>query len=110
MKLTFLQTVQNIASHLEYDSDLTTFRLICRSTNNAVDGDSSSFWRRRFLSYYEPTRAKPTGRRLIDNNKYKVAYQKRRMHIKRGTNFTFGNTKEEIACLETLRDLALGEC
>jgi hypothetical protein len=39
-----IETVQHIGSFLTYDSDLCRFRLICRSTLDAVDADNCSFW------------------------------------------------------------------
>lgn len=39
-----IETVQHIGSFLTYDSDLCHFRLICRSTLDAVDADNCSFW------------------------------------------------------------------
>lgn len=48
-----IETVQHIASQSTYDSDLCNFRLICRSTHDAVDADNCSFWRRRFLDLFE---------------------------------------------------------
>ncbi len=48
-----IETVQHIGSFCTYDSDLCHFRLICRSTLDAVDADNCSFWRRRFLDTFE---------------------------------------------------------
>ena len=98
-----IETNQNIASFLDYDSDICKYRLICRSTLNAVDADNCSFWRRGFLACFE----KPT--KSMDNVAYKKAYQRRRGVLKCGAAFQTGEKKREWDCLEVLRDLVIGE-
>ena len=102
--LIFFQTTQHIASYLEYDSDVCNFRLICRSTLDAVEGDKFTFWRRRFLTCFETPRWPPSGNIL-----YRDAYQKRRRLLKNGAAFTTGESQREIDCLELLKSLAVGE-
>ena len=48
-----IETVQHIASFLDYDSDLCNFKYISSGAKDAVDADNQSFWRRRFLQYFE---------------------------------------------------------
>ena len=97
-----LETIQNIASCVDYDSELCNFRLICRSTLDAVDADNCSFWRRRFLGCFE----KPTT--VLDNVAFKKAYQKHKGVLKCGAVFVKGDGKRERECLEVVRDLVLG--
>ena len=101
-----IEVTQHIASHLDYDSDLCAFRLICRSTLDAVDADNCSFWRRRFLDVFESSAALTT---LRNNVAFKKAYQKRRGCLKNGASFRTGESKRERECLEVLRDLVVGE-
>ena len=101
-----IEVTQHIASYLDYDSDLCSFRLICRSTLDAVDADNCSFWRRRFLDVFETSTTLTTGK---NNVAFKKAYQKRRGCLKNGASFRSGDTKRERECLEVLRDLVVGE-
>jgi hypothetical protein len=101
-----IEVTQHIATYLDYDSDLCAFRLICRSTLDAVVADNCSFWRRRFLDVFETSNALTTGR---NNVAFKKAYQKRRGCLKNGASFRTGETKRERECLEVLRDLVVGE-
>ena len=98
-----IETNQHIASHIENDSDICNFRLICRSTLDAVDADNCSFWRRKFLSCFE----KPV--KTMSNFEFKRTYQKRRGVLKCGALFYLGDTKREKECLEVVRDLICGE-
>jgi hypothetical protein len=100
-----IEIAQRIALEIEYDSDLCNFRLVCRSTHDAVDGDFDSFWRKRFLSIYERPAADWKG--AEGNRQYKAAYQWRRCILKntRKEAFKLGNGAMEKRCLEVLRDL-----
>jgi hypothetical protein len=51
-----IETVQLIASFLDYDSDLCNFKYISQGARDAVDADNQSFWRRRFLQYFEASK------------------------------------------------------
>ena len=51
-----IETIQHIASFLEYDSDLCNFKYISQGARDAVDADNHSFWRRRFLQYFEASK------------------------------------------------------
>jgi hypothetical protein len=101
-----IEVTQHIAAYLDYDSDLCAFRLICRSTLDAVDADNCSFWRRRFLGVFETSTTLTT---LRNNVAFKKAYQKRRGCLKNGASFRTGETKRERECLEVVRDLVVGE-
>lgn len=101
-----IEVTQHIASYLDYDSDLCTFRLVCHSTLDAVDADNCSFWRRRFQDVFESSTVLSMGR---NNVAFKKAYQKRRGCLKNGASFRTGETKRERECLEVLRDLVVGE-
>ena len=103
--LTPSQTNQHIASFLDCDLDICRFCRICQSTYNAVDADNCSFWRRRFLEYFE----KPGRKTYPTNATYKFQYQRRKLVFKFGATFKAGETKREIECLEVLRDLICGE-
>ena len=94
---------QRIAHHIEADQDLCAFRVVCKATRDAIDGDNLSFWRRRFLGTFE----KATGYK--SNKAYKEAYQKRKKAMKFGADFKRGSSRREKACLEVLRDLILGK-
>ena len=86
---------------------------MCRSTLDAVDADNCSFWRRRFLDYFEkPTTGvsfEANTNAAWNNVAYKKAYQKRRSALKNGAKFAVGASKRETECLEVLRDLVVGE-
>ncbi|OCL01286.1 hypothetical protein AOQ84DRAFT_404160 [Glonium stellatum] len=92
---------KEIVGHLERDHDICAFRLVCRNTNYAVDGDGMSFWRYRFRQYYA------LGSAAISNTRLKRAYQKRRRWLNKGTGVEFknGQTDHEIKTMEVLRDL-----
>jgi hypothetical protein len=100
-----IEIAQRIALEIEYDSDLCNFRLICRSTHDAVDGDFDSFWRKRFLSIFERPAAEWNGAK--GNQQYKKAYQIRRQALREGPRkgFKLGKGEMEERCLEVLRDL-----
>lgn len=101
------QTIQQIASLLDSDQDLVHFRQSCRSVSDSLEGDGSSFWRRRFLSKYE----RPYNfedKKKWNNVHYKEQYQQRRPSLKNGALFKFGRTAAEKKCAEVLRDLIKG--
>jgi len=115
------QLNQNIASYLASDKDLASFRLICKSTHDAVDADACSFWRRRYKQFFESTDLKLTGRRHEDGEKYRIEYQKRKKVlyvIEEGfqtagqlakLQFALGTTILEKEALRVLRDMLVGE-
>jgi len=92
-----------IALNLESDRDICTFRAVCRSTHDAVDGDGGSFWRTKFRELYAYDRKR-------SNKHYKKAYQRRRQYLRKGIGMTFGHggTHNEGLVLQALRGLILG--
>ncbi|KAF2842548.1 hypothetical protein M501DRAFT_927009 [Patellaria atrata CBS 101060] len=90
---------KEIAGYLESDKDLCNFRLVCQNACNAIDGDHLSFWRHRFLQFFDPTGRETT------NAEYMRLYQTRRMWLKRGSKFYYGHKKEEKQCLQVVKDL-----
>ena len=115
------QLNQNIASYLASDKDLASFRLICKSTHDAVDADACSFWRRRFKQTFESANLKLTGRRNEDGEKYRTEYQTRKkvLHVIDPVfqmagklpklQFEIGTTAKEREALRVLRDLIVGK-
>ncbi|KAJ9647878.1 hypothetical protein H2199_001654 [Coniosporium tulheliwenetii] len=91
---------KEIASYIETDEGLCIFRLICHGTYNAIDGDHYSFWRQRFHKHFDPV-----DRPFASTAEYKDLYQARRMCLKRGAHFVYGNTRSETTCLNILKDL-----
>lgn len=100
------ELLQRIATFIEYDSDICSFRLICRSTRDAVDADKNSFWRKRFLSLFERPATSLVGEE--GNLVFKKTYQRRRSVLKHGADFVIGESARERACLEVLRDMIVG--
>ncbi|TKA39328.1 hypothetical protein B0A54_10346 [Friedmanniomyces endolithicus] len=106
-----IETNQHIASYLTGDSDLCSFRLVSRSTHDAVDADNNSFWRRRFLAVFET----PTwGAKRNDNTnvKFKREYQRRRRCLLFGAKYEAAVWKDEgkeirkgTEALEVLREM-----
>ncbi|KAF2030143.1 hypothetical protein EK21DRAFT_66353 [Setomelanomma holmii] len=91
---------QAIARYLESDKDLANFRLICRKTNDAVDGDWGSFWRARF-------REKFAFQDGPSNKELKKSYQRRTKQLRRGTGCDFfrGHKSREQDVLRVLLEL-----
>lgn len=97
-----IETRQRIAGFVEYDKDLCSFRGICRSTNDAIDADNCSFWRRRFLAHFDlPINT-------LSNQEYRTAYQRRRHILKNGAAFDAGMTEREHMCIKELMEMILG--
>ena len=90
-------------TYLESDRDLITYLSICKSTFVAVNADNLSFWRRRFLEFYEQPLDFPS------NVALKQRYKNRRWALKHGARFSGGTKQNEQAVLLVLRDLILGE-
>lgn len=101
------QTIQHIATLVESDYDLVHFRQSCRSVSNAIEGDRSSFWRRRFLSKFEKPRNSEA--KKWNNVQYKLQYQYRRSTLRGGALFKHGKTEPERKCMRVLRDLITGK-
>lgn len=104
-----IETSQQIASYLDSDTDLCSFRLSCHATDDAVNADSYSFWRMRFISQFEKPDWKTKGKKLVDNQKYKEQYQLRKRVLKNGAVFMAGESGKEKLCLAVLRELILGK-
>lgn len=98
-----------IGLELENDTDLGTYRLICISTKNAIDGDNYSFWRKRFLTKFDAPSASGSSKRCIANESIIEMYQLRRKLLRRGATFEHGgSTQAENNCLLVVRDLVVG--
>ncbi|KAF2472211.1 uncharacterized protein BDR25DRAFT_367005 [Lindgomyces ingoldianus] len=91
---------KQIVHYLDTDRDICSFRLICKNTNHAVDGDNLSFWRSRFRDAFA---MKPGS----SNNVLKKQYQRRKRYLRLGAGVDFyrGWTKQEQKVLRVLRDL-----
>jgi hypothetical protein len=102
--VTHRQLNQAIAHELDTDTDLARYRLICRSTNNAVDADKYSFWRARFRERF----AFKEGRSNIE---LKKTYMERQKHLRRGTGLSFfrGHNRRESDAVMVLKDLIVGK-
>jgi len=120
--LIYAQTTQHIASYLDSDFDLSSFCSVSHSTNVAVNADNNSFWRRRYLAFFEkPTSWSADDRRK--NAKYKAVYQRYRRRLLYGAVFKTalgsGSASERFQgvgirkgteALEVLKSLVCGEC
>lgn len=96
---------KEIAQYLMQDQDIANFRLICRATHDAIDGDNESFWRKKFRDNY----AYKDGE---TNQQLKMKYQKRAKHLNRGISMDWkykGHKNYEIKVLDILIDLIVGE-
>jgi hypothetical protein len=102
--LTYRQLNKAIAHELETDKDITTYRLICRSTNDAIDADKCSFWRAKFREKFALTQG-------VNNKTLKRSYQLRAKLLRRGTGYDFfrGHRRREADVVSVLRDLIVGE-
>lgn len=97
---------QQIASFVDSDQDLIHFRQSCRCVSDALEGDGSSFWRRRFLAKFEkPLNFKA---KKWNNLEYKKQYQRRRLNLRTGALFKLGRSNQERECLLILRDMIKG--
>ncbi|KAH0303032.1 hypothetical protein KCU71_g10815, partial [Aureobasidium melanogenum] len=95
---------QSIAGYLD-DKSIASYRLICRSTKNALDEDEGSFWRTQFLETYDPSKQTPTGTRFVVNGWFKEQYQCRKRIERQRFDFQTGNSQKEMECLSLLKDL-----
>lgn len=104
------QINQKIAENICSDHDVASFRLICQSTNDALNGDRKSFWRRRFLDQFDKP-AIPRNQSMIQiNDHIYEKYKTRCAILKRRTDFaTVGNSHQERQCLQTLFELVVGK-
>lgn len=105
-----LEVNEMIALNIGNDKDLANFRLICRQTKHAIDGNNGSFWRKRFHQGYDAKAPIVSNSRTLVNNNYRIMYQRRRHYLKHGCTFDrAGITSTELRCLDILRDLIIGE-
>jgi hypothetical protein len=102
--LTGTQLNKAIAHDLETDKDIATYRLICHSTNDAVEADHGSFWRAKFREKY--TLAKGANNKVL-----KKSYQRRAKLLRRGTGYEFfrGHRSRESDVVSMLRELIVGK-
>lgn len=105
-RLTPCQMNWAIASYLESDKDIVTFRLICRQTCWAIEGNNSSFWREKFVEKYDHSDKMKTS-----NAELEAKYQERSKRLRRGVSQGFqknGHGSSEKKLLNVLRSLILG--
>ena len=90
--------VRNLHDH----KDIANFSLICKETNNAVEGDNFSFWRAKFREDFVMLDGK-SNEQLRRRYKYRWAWINKA--AKQGFAFRHGNTSAEKAILKVLKDL-----
>lgn len=96
-----------IASYLGSDKDICAFRLICRQTRDAIEGNNLSFWRMKFREKYAHADKAKTS-----NADLKAKYQERSKRLRRGVSEGFrnqGHGKSEQKLLNVIRSLILGK-
>lgn len=91
---------QKIALYLDTDRDIASYRLVCRGTNDAIDGDFLSFWRKVFRWKYAVMEGST-------NEDLKQAYQQRSLYLRLGQCYDFfrGHKSREKNVMQILRDL-----
>lgn len=91
---------RKIALLLDTDKDFASYRLVCRGTNDAVDGDYSSFWRMAYRWKYALTEGST-------NEELRQAYQQRSLYLRLGLCYDFfrGHKSREKKVMQILRDL-----
>lgn len=97
----------NIAHYLDADKDVCNFRLVCRSTRDAIDGDNGSFWRTKFRSKYSYA-VEGAG----SNAELRDEYQMRAKYLRGGLTEKFaylGWDAPEKKILEVLKSLIVGK-
>lgn len=94
---------------------------VCTATLDAVEADGCSFWRRRFLDFFDSPAWVPTGKRFNDNAKFRDAYKQRqgvlhvidvksqKLGVKPQLQFGLGIRGNEKNALAVLKDLIKGE-
>jgi hypothetical protein len=86
------------------DKDVGNFRLICVSTNDAIDADHDRFWFYRFREHFDPPRCPHA-----NHSQTKQIYQARRHAMNRGMRFIHGYTRQEKAYLQMVKDIIVGK-
>ncbi|ORY07802.1 hypothetical protein BCR34DRAFT_489227 [Clohesyomyces aquaticus] len=91
---------REIVSYLDTDKEIADFRLVCKGTNDAVDGDFLSFWRFKFRQFF----ALKAGTK---NRVLKQQYQRRKkyMRLGAGINWYHGWSKPETRVLQVLAEI-----
>lgn len=98
-----------IGRELENDTDIGNYRLTCNSTKDAIDGDEYSFWRKRFLDYFDALSMADSCARRRANKSLKDIYMQRRRLLQQGADFESGSTtRDAMGCLAVMRDLIIG--
>ncbi|GAB7343139.1 hypothetical protein MBLNU457_1215t1 [Dothideomycetes sp. NU457] len=99
---------QKIAENIVSDYDVASFRLICHNTNDALNGDRKSFWRRRFLDQFDKPAIPPNKSIAQINEHIHEKYKSRCRILARRTDFRhLGNSRHERKCLEVLTELLI---
>ncbi|KAG9186825.1 hypothetical protein G6011_09933 [Alternaria panax] len=91
---------KSIVHELDTDKDIATYRLICHSTNDAIDADKLSFWRAKYREKYD-FKEGPSNLQL------RRTYQRRSKQLRRGVKYPFfyGTLPRERQVVNTLKDL-----
>lgn len=97
------QLFQRIGLFIEDDRSLENYRRACSATHDALDADSMSFWRRRYLATFE----KPVDR--VTNLDYRQRYLSYNFWLKKGAYFKKGHCSDETRSLKVLRNLMIGK-
>jgi hypothetical protein len=85
------------------DQDIANFRLVCHSTNNAVDDDRNYFWRQRYNATYDPAGlSRPS-------SAMKSLYQLRRRWQRKAPAFVGGNSRDEKDFLQVIKGIIIGK-
>jgi hypothetical protein len=85
------------------DQDIANFRLVCHSTNNAVDDDRNYFWRQRYNATYDPAGlSRPS-------SAMKSLYQLRRRWQRKAPVFSSGNSRDEKDFLQVIKGIIIGK-
>lgn len=86
------------------DKDVANFRLICLSSNDAIDADNDRFWFYRFRQVFDPPR-----RRHTSNSVTKMIYQTRCKLLANGMRFRRGYTRQEKVYLQMVKEIIIGK-
>lgn len=87
------------------DKDVASFRLICHSTNDAIDADYNRFWFLRWRQQYDSPKAPHRGHAHT-----KRVYQDRVRDMHKGfRKFTGGKSPREKVYLEAIKQIIIGK-
>ncbi|RYN35811.1 hypothetical protein AA0113_g1302 [Alternaria arborescens] len=89
-----------IVHELDNDKDIANYRLICHSTNDAIDADRLSFWRAKYREKYDFKDG-------LNNLQLCRVYQRRSKQLRRGIKYPFfhGIRQGERQVVNMLKDM-----